>query len=184
MRIALLIATTAMAAQLASAATRNESVTYVEGNLSNVVANSGGWLVLGGDTALELKTGLATVAIPYAAVAKATLGEIRKHPTDTPMYKVWSLHKRFSKNETQLLKVEFKDEQGEQKNATLELAKDTAENVVDTIARRNPQARIGEPELADAAQEPVKKDWWGDDYWKTTRNAGKWSQKQQETTTK
>src|SRR5262245_50496612 len=127
MRIAMLIAIAAMAARFVSAGTHNETVTYVDGNLSNVVANSGGWLVLGGDSALELKTGLATVAIPYSGVSKAELGEIRKHPTDTPMYKVWSLHKHFSKNETQLLKVEFKDEQGEQKNVTLELAKGTAE---------------------------------------------------------
>ena len=175
MRIAMLIAIAALAAGYASAGTHNESATYVEGNLSSVVANSGGWLVVGGENAIELKTGLATVAVPYTNVSKAELGAVRQHPSDVPMYKVWSLHKHFSKNETQFLKIEFKDDQGEQRNMTIELAKGTAEDVVESISKHNPQASTGQPAVAEAAKE---KTWWGDEYWKTKRNAAKWEQQE------
>jgi hypothetical protein len=168
MRIASLVAVFVLACGLASAA-RQEPFTYVEGNLTGVIPNSGGSLTLSESQALELKTGLATVSVPYAGITKAELGATREHSEKEPLYKVWALPKRlWGGSMTQLVKIEFKGEDGEPKTMTLELDKSSAPEVVEHLRRQNPSL----PGAAAVAASPA--DWWGDRYWKTARNADKW----------
>src|SRR5580698_9127145 len=108
-RIPSFAAWTVLACATAFAASRAETTTYVDGNLTGVSANTGGTLLFSDDKAMVFRTGLATVTVPYATVTKAELGATRTNSHDVPLYKVWARHK---KTETQFLTVEFKNEEG------------------------------------------------------------------------
>ena len=161
MRIISLAAIALLTIGFAPARDREEPITYVEGTLEGVIPNSGGSLSLEDAQALELKTGLAIIAVPYASITSADLGAIRKHSESEPLYKVWSLHKRIiGKPDTQLLKLEFKNPEGEQKSITVEMAKSAAPAVIEAIQQRK----------AAGNSNVARGNWWGDRYWKTTRN--------------
>jgi hypothetical protein len=174
MRLGFLAVTTVLACGAAVAAHKQESVTYVSGNLTGVLPNSGGSLLLSGDSALELKTGLSSVAIPYSGITKAELGAVREHSDSEPLYKVWAIHKRFSKSETQLLKVDFMDSEGEEKTLTVELDKSAAAGVVEAIQEHNPSVASNVKSRVAASHNAKPDAWWGDSYWKTSRNADQW----------
>jgi hypothetical protein len=199
-------------AATAFAASRAETTTYVDGNLTGVSPNTGGTLLFSDEKAMYFRTGLATVSVPYSAITRSELGATRETSHGAPIYKVWARHK---KTETQFLTVEFKSEEGEATTMTLELAQASAPAVLATIQDRRGKTDTTEvasakPEPAPApvaAPAPVKQetaaksapapaavakntkdagdkaspptkagsDWWGDDIWKTTRNAGTWT---------
>jgi hypothetical protein len=128
--------------------------TYLSGTVEALSPNSGGTISYSSGKAIQLKTSQQKVAIPYTEIVKAELGDVHT-PAPDPIYKVWSLHKRFApKGETQELTVVFKDEAGREQTATLELAKQDASAVLATIQERN--------------------EWWGDQLWKTARNGQQW----------
>ena len=177
---------TVLAGGLLSAAPRPETSTYVDGNVSSLKPNTGGTLVFTDDNSMLFRTGLAEVPVPYANILRAELGPTQTHSHDEPAYKVWALPKRLHKTETQLLTLEFKNGLGESQTMTLELAKPAANSVLETI-----QERTAKPDSASAEKPAAKSvatrasaktdakdsksDWWGDDYWKTTRNQAKWN---------
>jgi hypothetical protein len=203
-----------LACATASAASRAETTTYVDGNLTGVSPNTGGTLLFSDDKSMYFRTGLATIAVPYAAITKSELGATRSNSHGVAFYKVWARHR---KTETQFLMVEFKNEEGEQKNMTLELAQGSAPSVLETIqnhtaqvasAKPEPSAAEPAPQVAAAnpappppapapapvvsskpklnradgsavASPPTKpgSEWWGDDMWKTKRNADLWPTK-------
>ena len=215
----LAIASITFAAAQAAAPPRAETTTYVDGNLTGVSPNTGGTLMLSDEKAMFFRTGLANVPVPYANITHLELGATKETSHDVPMYKVW---KKFgAKTQTQLLIINFKNDEGEEKNMTLELAKPAASGVLSAIQSHAPQSTEttavakAEPagktttekpskndnKVAKADKNEAKKDstkdpkpeekqadktfasrsadkpgatWWGDDYWKTTRNADKW----------
>lgn len=161
-----LAALTIMATTAGTAASRSETSTYVDGNLAGFSPNTGGTLVLSDEKTLSFRTGLSTVAIPYANVTHVELGATKETSHDVPVYKVWALHKRFGgKTETQLLIVNFKNDAGEEKNMTLEVAKGSADNVLQTIQAHTANNPVSAPaektvvasaEPAPATAEPTK----------------------------
>jgi hypothetical protein len=192
-------------AATAFAASRAETTTYVDGNLSGISPNTGGTLVFSDEKAMSFRTGLATVSVPYSAITRSELGATREISHGAPIYKVWARHK---KTETQFLMVEFKSEDGEAKTMTLELAQASAPTVLATIqdhrGAKETEVASAKPEpsaapapmrqatpAASASNKPViypndkgsvatpptkaGSDWWGDDVWKTSRNAGTWT---------
>jgi hypothetical protein len=219
------IAALTVACPAAFAAERAETTTYVDGNLNGVSPNTGGTLLFS-DDAMHFRTGLSTVAVPYTSISHAELGATKETSHDVPLYKIWALHQRFGKTQTQLLIVNFKNA-GEEKVMTLELAKTSAPGVLSYIQSRTaPEVGSGKTLVASAApsQEPAKfsanepptpsaestpeskkearaeakaeakadakkadlfvtkpdnpgSAWWGDDFWKTKRNADKWNTK-------
>lgn len=198
MRITFLLALAAVA----YGASRAETTTYVDGNLSGVSPNTGGTLLFSDEKAMYFRTGLETIPIPYANIGKAELGATQVHSHDVPLYKVWALHKRFTgKTQTQLLTVEFKTDEGEDRTMTLELARGSADTVLSQIQSRTsvtaPVAEVASAEPAQAEPAKLKRrkaskphteaktatpapsgrgdEWWGDSFWKTTRNADKWN---------
>jgi hypothetical protein len=192
---------TVLACATAFAASRAESTTYVDGNLTGVSPNTGGTLLFSDDKSMSFRTGLATVSVPYASIGKAELGVTRTNSHDVAFYKVWARHK---KTETQFLTVEFKNEEGEAKTMTLELAQASAPSVLAAIQERTAQLAAAKADPAGvvtpaeavvrpavASTKPVIRandagakatpptkagsDWWGDDIWKTHSNAATWS---------
>jgi hypothetical protein len=181
----------------AFAGSRAETATYVDGNVTGFSPNTGGTLMISDDKSMFFRTGLATVPVTYSSISHAELGAVRETSHDVPFYKVWELNKRFAgKTETQLLIVNFKDEQGEEKTMTLELARAAAPGILSAIQSRTAEGVVTGKTLiarsksdSSSKTEPKKdpgnfaagkadtpKDpWWGDDYWKTTRNADRWN---------
>jgi len=239
MRKPFFAAWTVLACATAFAASRAETTTYVDGNLTGVSPNTGGTLLFSDDKAMVFRTGLATVTVPYSAVTKSELGATRETSHGAPVYKFWAHHK---KTETQFLTVEFKNEDGEAKTMTLELAQASAPSVLAAIQEHTGKTEVAEaPPAPDPAAAPAPvaapapapapapavaaapapaqertplstvapepkpapapvpvasnkpiidpkdkgskaspatkpgSDWWGDDVWKTTRNASTWT---------
>jgi hypothetical protein len=162
------------ACALVSAANRPETSTYVDGNVPALKPNTGGTLVFNDTSAMTFRTGLAEVPVPYSGIRRAELGATQVHSHDEPAYKVWSLPKRLHKTETQLLTVDFKNGQGLDQTMTFELAKPAASAVLATIEGHTakPSGNGG-----SAAKVAADKPWWGDDIWKTNRNAATWDNK-------
>jgi hypothetical protein len=211
-RIPSFAAWTVLASATVFAASRAETTTYVDGNLTGVSPNTGGTLLFSDDKTLVFRTGLSTISVPYATVTKSELGATRETSHGGPAYKVWA---RKKKTETQFLVVEFKNEEGEAKTMTLELAQASAPTVLaaiqehtgsnqtsevavtkpgpgqETVIKTVPVAAPAPAHVAVSSNKPIidqhdrgskaspatkpGSDWWGDDVWKTTRNASGWS---------
>ena len=137
------------------------TVTYIDGNVAGLSPNSEATLYLNNSHAMELKTPLHNVQIPYAQISKAELGLVTPHtPAPEPLYKVWALPKRLVKTETQQMKLAFTDSNGRDQTMTLEMPKTSVDGVLGTIERYSPKV--------------ANTSWWGDNYWKTSRNRDTW----------
>jgi len=143
------------------AAADPSSVTYVKGTIDELSPNTGGTLVNTGKS-MEIRTPLHSVQVPYGQISKAELGAIQSRTPETDaLYKVWTLHKRFMPSpQTQEMTVAFRNEKGQEQTMTIELSRKAAAGLYTTIERSSGT-------VANA-------NWWGDDYWKTTRNKDSW----------
>jgi hypothetical protein len=177
-----------------------ETTTYVDGNLTGVTPNSGATLTFSGEKEIVLRTGLTNVTVPYENISHAELGAVKETSHSVPFMKIWG---RSKKTETQLLIVNFKNDAGEEKTMTLELAQPAASSVFTSIqshkdpaqqvasntpapapaqpAAEPPAAKLKTRPKSEAKAEtpkpaaPASADWWGDTWWKTTRNSDKWN---------
>ena len=187
MRTLSFVALSLLVCGAALGASRSTTTIYVDGNITGVSPNTAGTLMFSDGTAMYLKAGSATVPVPYTGISKTELGATKVHSHNVPMYKVWSLQKRFSETtQTQLLTVEFKNTDGEDKTMKLELARPAAKSVLSTIQTRTARSATPVENKVVASRQttqagrlpqakPASNEWWGDEYWKTTRNAGKWN---------
>ena len=139
----------------------SQTVTYIDGNIADFAPNSGASLYLTNPQSMELRTPLHTVQVPYGQISKAELGAVKVHTAEPEkLYKVWALPKRFIKSETRQMTVAFKDASGQDQNMTIEMSNSAATGLLATIEHHN--AKV------------ANNNWWGDDYWKTTRNKDQW----------
>jgi hypothetical protein len=161
-------------------APRPETSTYVDGNVAALKPNTGGTLVFSDSKAVVFRTGLAEVVMPYSGISKAELGATKIHSHDAPAYKVWALPQRFHKTETQLLTVDFKNDEGEDRVMIFELAKPSASAVLATIQEHSSLPN-GTPATLAAGGSSSKSAttngsaWWGDEFWKTNHNQSTWT---------
>ena len=151
-RIPSFAALTVLACGTAFAASRAETTTYVDGNIAGVSPNTGGTLVVSDDKELVFRTGLTSIAVPYTAVTKSELGATRETSHGGPAYKIWARRK---KTETQFLTVEFKNDEGEAKTMTLELAQASAPSVLGAIQEHTGKAQTSEVAVLKPGQERV-----------------------------
>jgi hypothetical protein len=154
MRITSLVALGVLACGTAFSASRSETITYVDGNVTGISPHTGGTLLFSDEAALTFRTNSQTVKIPYSSISKAALGGTISHSHDVPMYKVWELPKRVfpKKTQTQFLTVDFKNEAGESRTMTLELAEASASKVLSTIDSRKATLEAAAPATSpDAA---------------------------------
>jgi hypothetical protein len=176
-----------------------ETTTYVDGNLTGVSPNSGATLTFSGDKEMVLRTGLTNVTVPYENISHAELGAVKEIAHSHSFLKPWAHSK---KTETQLLIVNFKSSEGEEKTMTLELAQPAASNVFTSIqshkdagqqvasvapvpappadepapAKLKTRTKLQpKPDTKAETTKPASTDWWGDSWWKTTRNSDKWT---------
>ncbi|MGD1097736.1 MAG: hypothetical protein ABSB35_37830 [Bryobacteraceae bacterium] len=172
MRTPSLLALGLLAGAAAFGATPWEATTYVDGNVKDLPPNTGGTLQFPDDKTMYFNAGAKSIPVPYASIDKADLGPTKTHSRDIPLYKIWALPKRFTgKTQTQYLSLQFKTTDGEENNMTLELPLSTAPAVLSKI-------QINSGMKSAAATKPLDHDeGWGEDFWKTTRNADKWNTK-------
>ena len=143
------------------AAADSATVTYIDGNVAGLSPSTGATLYMNNPQSMELKTPLHSVQIPYNQISKAELGSVMVHtPDPEPLYKVWALPKRLVKSETQQMTVAFTDGNGQSQNMTIEMSKASADGVLATIERHSGKV--------------ANDSWWGDNYWKTSRNKDTW----------
>ncbi len=154
---------------------RPETSTYIDGNVAALKPNTGGTLVFSDSKAVLFRTGLAEVSVPYAGIRKAELGATKVHSHDGPAYKVWT---RLHRTETQLLTVDFKNDEGEDRTMTLELAKPAAAAVLATIQEHTSSTDPLSLAAGGAGNRNAATNgsaWWGDEYWKTNKNLTTWT---------
>jgi hypothetical protein len=204
-RIPSFAAWTVLACATAFAASKAETTTYVDGNLAGFSANTGGTLVFSDDKTLVFRTGLATVNVPYDSITKSELGATRETSHGKPLYKVWARHKKTEtqflvvefkneEGEAKTMTLELSQASApsvlatiqEHKNGTTEVAAEAPaplqrENVTHENAMKPapaPAAVAKSTTDAGARASPATKagsEWWGDNIWKTTSNAGTWA---------
>jgi hypothetical protein len=188
MRIISVLTISVLACGAALAEPRPETATYVDGNVTGVSPHTGGTLMFSDAMAMHLRTASANVTVPYESITKAELGAIRMHSHQVPMYKIWEVRRRLNETtETRYLTLAFKSDVGDDQTMTLELAKSAVPDVMATIQSHTrpgvvpadsipPVKLTSEQILAAKPAEASSAPWWGDDYWKTTRNKDKWNQ--------
>jgi hypothetical protein len=187
-KTALVISLAGLSCIAVSGAPRPETSTYVSGNVAALKPNTGGTLVFTDKDSMMFRSGSAEVKVPYASILHAELGETQTRSHDQSGFKLLTLANHLFKTETQLLTVEFKSGLGEDQTMTLQLAKFVAPGVLNTIKEnagdqvasvaKSPSgsktagknAAAGTPAASDD-----KNAWWGDSYWKTTRNQDSWN---------
>jgi hypothetical protein len=153
-RIPSFAAWTVLACATVFAASRSETTTYVDGNLAGVSPNTGGTLVVSDEKTLVFRTGLTSISVPYTAVTRSELGATRETTHGGPAYKIWARHK---KTETQFLTIEFKNDEGDAKSMTLELAQASAPGVLSAIQEHTEQNQTAEVAVVKPGQEKVVK---------------------------
>jgi hypothetical protein len=164
----------ALACAFAFGAARPEASTYVDGNIATLKPHTGGTLMFTKSNAMLFRTGLVEVDVPYSGIRRAELGATQVHTHGAPLYKVWALPGRLHRTETQLLTLQFRSSKGEDRTMTLELSKPGASAVLAAI-RKHTGANETTAAGSSVSSKPAADDWWGDKYWKTTRNAAQWS---------
>ncbi len=139
-----------------------QTVTYIGGTLPDLSPNTGATLYFNSPQTMELRTPLHSVEVPYARISKAELGPIVDHSSEAePPYKLWSIPKRLIKTQGQEMTLAFAGDNGQEQIMTVEMPKKVAAKLFATLTRRN--GRVAE------------NNWWGSEYWKTSRNKDQWS---------
>jgi len=155
-----------------SGAPRPETSTYVDGNVSALTPHTGGTLVFKDNNSMTFRTGSTDVSVPYASILHAELGATQFHNHDMPG--ILRVVNRVHPTETQLLTVDFKSSLGENQTMTLQLGKPAASSVLATIQEHTAKSVTALKAPAGKTADG-KEAWWGDSYWKTTRNQDSWN---------
>jgi hypothetical protein len=139
---------------------------YVGGTVKTIPANTTGALNLDDNKDLRFYFGKSTYRLAYDQITSAeTLGGEEHHG----LGKITGLFSRISRKKRETLSVIFQDAAGTSGALNFELTAEQATDARATIGQRTRLAANGE----DPEQ------WWGDKYWKTTRNRGAWASERQ-----
>ena len=143
----------------------SSSVQYVGGTVTAIPANSAGTLNLDDSRELRFVYGTSVYRLPYEQITgtDVTKGEthhiLRKIP-------VPSLNPGKRK---ETLTVNYKDPAGTAGRLNFQIAASDASDIRDQIAIQ----KSAPSQILVSSQ---SNEWWGDKYWKTTRNAPTWDQ--------
>ncbi len=139
-----------------------QTVTYIGGTVADLAPNTGATLYFNSPQTMELRTPLHSVEVPYARIVRVEMGPIVDHSSEAePPYKLWTIPKRLIKTEGQEMTLAFTGENGQEQTMTVELPKKAAPKLLARIERHS--GRV------------ANNNWWGDGYWKTTRNKDQWN---------
>ena len=137
---------------------------YVSGTVKTIPANASGSLDAGSE--LTFHYGKSVFAVPYNKITDTQITEPSGHHVwKVPVPKVVGRGER-------LLNITYR-EGDSSRMATFKGSASSLKEVADAIDghRKDQQALSFAPR---PAAKPVVEDWWGDKYWRTTRNKNKW----------
>ena len=137
---------------------------YVSGTVKTIPANTNGALDAGSE--LTFRYGKSVFTLPYEKITNTEITEPSAHHLwKVPVPKVVGRGER-------LLNISYRDG-GDSRLVTFKGSANALKEVVDTIDahRKESQALSFTPR---PPAKPVVEDWWGDKYWRTTRNKNKW----------
>jgi hypothetical protein len=160
---ALISAALSIAMLSASAATKPQTAEFVSGTIKTIPANTAGALDANSDSELRFHYGNSIFAIAYQRITNAQVVEPSGHH-------LWKVPVPSLGKGTRLISISFRDAEGNGM-VTFRAPASDAKNIARAIEqhRGNP-ATLAARKPAKAAQET----WWGDKYWKTTRNKDRW----------
>jgi hypothetical protein len=148
---------------LALAGDGPKPVTYMNGSVSGLSANTGATLEVTYAKGLIVRSASANVEIPYAAIVKTSRAPQQQvEEAKQPVYKVWTLRKKIiPPTPMENVTVAYRTN-GTENNVTLLMEKKIADSVMEAWDRENER------------RSKARGEWWGDSYWKTAHNQGQW----------
>jgi hypothetical protein len=143
----------------------SSTVEYTGGTVKSIPANSVGSLNL--DDAKEMKFvyGQSAYNLPYEQITSTDIAKGEGHH----LFRKIPVPSLRPGNRKETLTVSYKDAAGATGTLNFVLTASQASEVSETIA-----AKKAAPQSETATQ---SSDWWGDRYWKTTRNQATWEAK-------
>jgi len=151
----------------ASKGTSGERASYIEGTQKGIAPHTAGTLSMQDNKVMAFQYGKGSLSIPYANITNTEIGPGRGKDAG-PAYKVWNVHKRFA-DKTRYLTIHY-TENGLKNKLVFEVADRAATLTVSQIEIAQGK-RVGSVAAASTNEEL----WWGDKYWKTSRNNEKWN---------
>jgi hypothetical protein len=185
---------------LAGTATTAE---FVSGTVKSIPANTAGSLDTGSSTELRFRYRKAVFSLPYKNITNTQVTEpVGKHLWKVPVPKVGKSARYLNisyreGNDSRMLT--FRAPTGAMKDlvSTIEARRKDPQTIAATevapapvtppaaaVATSKPPTNASAPAPAPAAASSLKSDsevWWGDKYWRTTRNKPKWPEVPAET---
>lgn len=133
---------------------------YAGGTVAAIPQNSMGKLDLSDRAALRFHYGKPTWSVPYSKVTSIAVAD-RKQPK--------MLHVPKLMKDKRVFTIGFSNENGQKQNLIIEMPVQTALSALPLL-----EERTGKAAVVEGAQNPDG--WWGDRYWRTTRNSGTWDE--------
>lgn len=164
----LLACSVLLAAPSGRAASASKEAEYLGGSVKSIRVNTVGSLDLDDLEDLQFKSNGATMRVPYARIKTVNFDHAQSQTrkvAHVPLPKL-PLFRR-----DQRMDLSFRDENGRIGTMSFRLtgkALSSAEFILSERMDSSPKSR------QNAARTKLPEAWWGDKYWKTTRNKGAW----------
>lgn len=156
-----LISTIAFAIFPAAILSAADTAEYIGGSVKSIPMNSIGYINTYDAKVLEFTYGTSTYRLPYEQI---TGTEITKGETHHVVKKI-PIPALFGHNK-ETLTISYKDAAGASGTLSFELSSKLANAAQDAIAEQKAAVQAAAANQSD--------EWWGDKFWKTTRNQGVW----------
>ena len=152
------------------------NVEYVSGTAKSIPVNTPGTLDARGPSGLSFKYGKSVLAVPFKNITGTEVTEPSGHH-------IWHVRvPKIGKSE-RFLNITYRE--GEtSRMLTFKAPTGTVKELANAIDVRRVEPKPAAA-TALAPRPPINKDpeaWWGDQYWRTTRNKSKWPQSPAENT--
>ena len=142
---------------------------YVGGTVKSIPANTNGALDASNGPDLLFKYGKTVFSVPYQKITDTQITE----PDGHHLWKV-PVPKIIGRGE-RLLNITYRDGDNT-RMLTFKGSASSFKEIVDTIDGHRKDTQPVAAFTARPPAKPVVEDWWGDKYWRTTRNKAKWPQ--------
>ena len=154
------------------ASSTSKEAEYLGGSVKSIPVKTVGSLNLDDREELQFKTAEATVRVPYTRIKTVNFSRAKSSARKVgpvPLPKLPLLHHVIRRD--QLLDLSYRDEGGHICTMSFRLTGKALSSAEFTLSER--MDSNGKP-AQTAGRQKLPEAWWGDKYWKTTRNKGTW----------
>ena len=150
------------------AVSTSKDAEYLGGSVKSIPVKTVGSLDLDDREELQFKTAEATVKVPYSRIKTVNFSRAKsaaRKVGPVPLPKLPLLHR------DELLDLSYRDEGGHICTMSFRLTGKALASAESTLTER--MDSTGKT-AQTAGRQKLPEAWWGDKYWKTTRNKGTW----------